>query len=219
MGDGEDMGGGDEGAETGGEEGAEMGGEEGAETGGEEGAEEGGSGDELDMIVETSVEETAELGGRTGEEDIVGGTCTGDDGDSKKQSAEGQEWGRAKGARLDYRLFFYKTEEWDKATPPRACADPTINGSGEASDGAPDVITPEMNLTYSTRPAERCGGARRPTRLRGRGELAHTRTGRGGACWRRSGEENWALLGICTQKSTPHVIHSGRFPHPPNLPG
>lgn len=117
MGDGEDMGGGDEGAETGGEEGAEMGGEEGAETGGEEGAEEGGSGDELDMIVETSVEETAELGGRTGEEDIVGGTCTGDDGDSKNRARRDKNGGEPRELGSIIACFFIKQKNGTRPRP------------------------------------------------------------------------------------------------------
>ena len=58
------------------------------EEGGGGGAEEGGCGDELDMIVVTSVEETL---------DIVGGTCARDDGDSKIPSAVVRQWGRTRG--------------------------------------------------------------------------------------------------------------------------
>ena len=81
---GVDMEGGDDGAE---------------EEGGDDGAEEGGCGDELDIIVVISVEETAESGGTAMEDslDIVDGTCTGDDGDSKIQSAVVRQWGRTRG--------------------------------------------------------------------------------------------------------------------------
>ena len=83
-GEGEDMEGGDDCAE---------------EEGDDDGAEEGGSGDELDVIVVISVEGSE---GTAMEDslDIVDGTCTGDDGDSKIQSAVVRQW-ESQGRGLD----------------------------------------------------------------------------------------------------------------------
>ena len=82
-------------------------------------------------------------------EDIVDGTCAGDNGGSKIQSAVVPQRGRARGGfRFDCRFQRNKHHEgWDNATSPRTCADLAINGSGGSNDDAPNIITPWNELT------------------------------------------------------------------------